>query len=87
MSQPLPFTPERPLSAEQACEWLGGVIDPKQLIRSAREGKVAVHRLPHEGAYLFMRADLLEWVVGHRLKDHPQPTPRRSTRQRATEPV
>lgn len=55
--------PERPMSARQASEWLGGAIDADNLIKLAQRGRIGCTKLPHDGAYLFFEADLLEYVA------------------------
>ena len=59
--------PIRPLNAEQASDWLGGVVSAAQLIEVAKRRRIRHTKLPHDGAYLFFQDDLVAYCIA---KDH-----------------
>ena len=53
----------RPMSADQAAEYLGGALTDAQLIDAAQRGKISHTKLPHDGAYLFFPDDLVSYCM------------------------
>ncbi len=60
---PTPTNPTRPMSADEASKWLGGVVSADQLIEAAKRKRISHTKLPHDRGYLFFVDDLVDYCM------------------------
>ena len=69
---------DRPLNATEAIHWLGleGVVKPERLLDLAKRRVVGCIKLPFDGAYLFRRDHLIEFIRQPKYDRQPKPLAR-----------
>lgn len=81
---PQPFIEDthKPLSPSEASQYLGGTVSAEKLVEAAQRNQIGHYKLPFDGAYLFMRADLMEYVLRNEFRREPSGTSARKNRRR-----